>query len=81
MSACCNKIQNRAMRYYLGLYTKAPITGMQECMGWILSKYRRYFNLFSYWNYLIRRQYINQKQFFFRDLVKENNNWSLVIKI
>ena len=69
---CCNKIQNRAMRYYLGVHTKAPIIGMQGDMGWILPKFRRYINLFSYWNYVNSLDDDRLTTFiFYRDLGKE----------
>jgi len=37
-----NKIQNRAMRYYLGVHKFAPIAAMQGDLGWLSVKFRRY---------------------------------------
>ena len=37
-----NKIQNRAMRYYLGVHTFAAIAAMQGGLGWLSVKFRRY---------------------------------------
>ena len=39
---CCKKVQNRAMRYYLGVHKFAPIVGMQGDMGWLAVRLRRY---------------------------------------
>ena len=38
--AFCNNVQNRAMRYYLGVHKFAPISGMQGDFGWLSCKYR-----------------------------------------
>ena len=38
----CKNIQNRAMRYYLGVHKFAPIAGMQGDLGWLATKFRRY---------------------------------------
>ena len=37
-----DRVQNRAIRYYLGLHHNAPQLGYQADIGWILPKYRYY---------------------------------------
>ena len=36
------KIQNRAIRYFLGVHKNAPILGLQSEMGWLNVKFRLY---------------------------------------
>ena len=50
----CNNIQNRAIRYYLGLHRFAPVGGLQGEFGWVTPKYRRFKNIICYWNRLIK---------------------------
>ena len=33
-SYACNPVQNRAMRYYMGVHRFAPIVGMRDDFGW-----------------------------------------------
>ena len=39
---CCEKIQQRAIRYYLGVHQKSPILAIEGDMGWFTCKNRRY---------------------------------------
>ena len=48
----CNNVQNRAMRYYLGVHKFAPVVGMQGDLGWLSPKYRHYGCMLRYWNRL-----------------------------
>ena len=38
---CSKNIQNRAIRYYLGVHKYAPIAGLQGDLGWLATKLRR----------------------------------------
>ncbi|VDH98618.1 Hypothetical predicted protein [Mytilus galloprovincialis] len=49
-----DNIQNRAIRYYLGVHRFAPILAIHGDIGWIPSQYRRWINMVRYWNRLIR---------------------------
>ena len=40
--SACNTVQNRAMRYYMGVHRFAPIAGMRGDFGWSCTKYRRH---------------------------------------
>lgn len=48
-----DQIQNRAIRYYLGVHKNAPILGIQADMGWITPEFKYYLAMFRYWNRLI----------------------------
>ena len=37
----CNRVQTRALSYFLGVHNRAPVVGIQGDVGWILPKYRR----------------------------------------
>ena len=49
-TSAINKVQNRAWRFYLGLYLKAPIVDFQGEIGWMLLKYRHFLSMFKLWN-------------------------------
>ena len=40
----CNKLFNRAIRYFLGVPRSTPITGMQGDVGWTPRKFSRMIN-------------------------------------
>ena len=46
-------IQNRAMRYYLGVHRFCPIAGMQGDMGWVTPRLNRYIPIVRLWNRLL----------------------------
>ena len=46
-------IQNRAMRYFLGVRKYAPNAGLSGDMGWIKHAYNRYLCAFRFWNRLL----------------------------
>lgn len=73
----CNKLQNRAIRYFLGVHNKVPILAIQGDMGWVTPKYRSYLNMFRYWNYLVSLD-ANRltKHIFYWDMKEKSNNWS-----
>jgi len=48
-----DKVQNKAMRYFLGVHRYTPICGMRADMGWLKPIYGRYNRVFKYWNKLI----------------------------
>ena len=47
-----DKVQNRAIRYFLGLHRNAPTLGLQAEMGWMIPKYRYYISNLRFWNRL-----------------------------
>ena len=46
-------IQNRAIRYFLGVHRFTPILAITGDMGWIISTHRRWVNMLRLWNRLI----------------------------
>ena len=49
-SSFAEKVQNRAIRYFLGVHRNAPIQAIQAEMGWILPKYKFYMSSIRLWN-------------------------------
>ena len=77
----CNNIQNRAMRYYLGVHRFAPIVGMQGDFGWLSPRYRRFKCILNFWNRLICMSNNRlTKHVFTYDYQECYNNWSADIK-
>ncbi len=50
---CCNKVQQRALRYYLGVHQKTPLLAIEGDTGWIPSQIRRQKEMLRYWNRLL----------------------------
>ena len=46
-------LQNRAIRYFLGVHRFTPILAINGEMGWTLSIHRRWVNMIRLWNRLI----------------------------
>ena len=74
-----DKIQNRALRYYLGVHRFCPIPAMYGDTGWLECKYGRYVNMLKYWNRLIKMSDNRlAKKVFLYDYecsVNGNRNW------
>ena len=49
-----NVIQNKAMRYFLGVHRFTPVTALNGEMGWLPSRFRRYLNTIRLRNRLIK---------------------------
>ena len=74
----CNRIQNRAMCYYLGVHSRAPIAGMQGDIAWFLPKYRRYINMLRLWNRFISLSddRLTKQIFIWEHVLNQDNNGS-----
>ena len=46
-------VQNRAIRYFLGVHRFTPLLAINGEMGWTMSIHRRWANMFRLWNRLI----------------------------
>ena len=78
---CCKNIQNRAMRYYLGVHKYAPIAGMQGDLGWLATKFRRYICMVNFWNRIMKMDNSKLvKHIFNYDYGICKNNWSADMK-
>ena len=49
----CNRVQLRALRFFLGVHRFAPTAAVIGDTGWISSKTRHYINMARYWNRLV----------------------------
>ena len=49
----CNRVQTRALSYFVGVHNRAPVVGIQGDVGWILPKYRRLLKMLQLWNHLL----------------------------
>ena len=75
-------IQNRAIRYFLGVHRFTPILAISGDMGWPVSLHRRWFNMLRLWNRLIGMDNNRlTKQIFLNDFNRNrNNSWCSEIK-
>ena len=73
----CDKIQNRALRFFLGVHRFAPTTAVVGDTGWISSKTRHWINMVRYWNRLINMDHNRLcKRIFLWDNSLCSNNWN-----
>jgi hypothetical protein len=49
-----DNIQNRTIRYYLGVHRFTPVLALTGDTGWLPSIYRRWLNMVRYWNKLVQ---------------------------
>ena len=77
---CLERVQNRAIRYFVGVHPKSPIPAIQGDMGWFPCNFRRYFDIIRLWNRLISMDNCRlTKQVFLGDYEfhskQSNQNW------
>lgn len=75
------QIQNRAMRFYLGVHKFAPTLGMLGDLGWIPIKYSQFLCMLRFWNRLVTCPHdcLLYKVFLW-DNSKCHKNWCMEIK-
>ena len=66
-------VQNRAIRYFLGVHRFPPKLAINGDIGWLPAKERRWCNILRYWNRLIQ---MDKKYIFLWDYNICRNNWS-----
>ena len=49
----CDNVQNRAIRFVLGVLRFTPISFLYSEMLWQCTRYRQWLNMIRYWNQLI----------------------------
>jgi hypothetical protein len=77
----CDKVQYRAIRYYLGVHNKAPLLSLQGDMGWAESNDRHIVEMFRLWNRFIKLEDGSiTKKIFLWDKQNCNQNWSAEVK-
>ena len=75
-------IQNRAIRYFLGVHRFTPILAISGDMGWPVSLHRRWLNMLRLWIRLVGMDNNRlTKQIFVNDFNRNrNNSWGSEIK-
>jgi hypothetical protein len=74
-------VQNRAMRYFLGVHRFAPLLALYGDTGWIPCTYRRWSNILHFWNRMIAMDDNRlTKKVFLNDNTLCSNNWSSDVK-
>ncbi len=77
----CERIHQRASRYYMGVHPKTSILALISDMGSPTSQIKRHGNMIRYWNRLINMNDNRlAKQIFIYDISKCNSNWSSEVK-
>ena len=75
------RVQLRAIRYFLGVHNKVPIPGLHGDMGWQKLKFRNYICVLRFWNRLINMDDNRlTKKIFKWDYELCNKNWSEDVK-
>ena len=76
-----DSIQNRSIRYFLGVHRFAPKLAINGDMGWMPSTERRWYNMIRYWNRLVNMDdnRICKKVFVWAYTIC-HNNWSSEVK-
>lgn len=74
-------IQNRAIRYFLGVHRFTPILAIVGDSGWLPSQYRRWLNILRFWNRLLLMDDSRlTKHVFNFDYESGQNNWCREVK-
>ena len=72
-----DNIQNKAIRYFLGVHKFAPLAGIEGEMGWTNCRQRRHECILKFWNRLIKMENSRlTKRVFLHDFSLKHNNWS-----
>ena len=76
-----NQIQNRALRYFLGVHRFTRTAGLQGECGWLIPRYRRFICMLNVWNRMIKMNNNRLTKFIFMyDMRLCKSNWSSEIK-
>ncbi len=70
------RIQSRAIRYFLGVHTKTPIPALFGEVGWVQFKYKRWISMCRSWNhYIVMDNDRINKQIFLHDYLSDISSW------
>jgi hypothetical protein len=73
----CNIIQNRVLRYFLGVHKFTPTLGINGDTGWLHSRDRRQINMLRFWNRLMSMDNNRlTKKIFSWDMEQPGSSWS-----
>jgi hypothetical protein len=79
--SCCNKLQQRACRYYLGVHQRTPLLAIEGDIGWDQCKVRHYLEMGRFWNRLIQTSDSRLTKLIFEwDFSLCKNNWCSEMK-
>ena len=71
------QLQNRAIRYFLGVHKFAANAAIVGDMGWLQPKYSRYLQVFRFWNRLLSMNNNRlTKKVFLWDYRQNTLNWN-----
>ena len=78
----CERIQYRAIRYFLGVHKFCPIPALTGDMGWPSCRERRFKAMIRFWNRLVKLSddRLTKKVFLWDLEQKESGNWSSEIE-
>ncbi len=80
-SVSCERVQQRAIRYYLGVHPKAPLLAICGDMGWKNPQQSRQRKIIQYWNRLLNMSDDRlTKKLFLYDKTVCKDNWSSEVK-
>ena len=75
-SSPCDLVQNKTLRYYMGVHRFAPTAALHGESGWMMVRHRHLLSMPRLWNRLIAMDSNRQtKRVFLLDLSISNNNW------
>ncbi len=77
---CCDKIQYRAQRYYLGVHQKTPLLALDGDIGWLNCQNRRHIEMFKMWNRLVKMDDTKLTRKIFDYDHRICKNWSREVK-
>ena len=75
-----DKLQNRAIRFFLGLGPKTPICAMQGDMGWTSPSCRHIIKIVKLWNRIIKMEQSRLPFKLLKNLIHNNGGWIKKIK-
>ena len=74
------KVQNRAMRFFLGVHKFTPTLGMSGDMGWCDVDTEIKCNIIRQWNRIIKMSDDRiTKKIFIMDTIEQRSNWSICV--
>ena len=80
-ASCVNNVQNRAMRFYLGVHKCSPNHALAADVGWLSPRLSRYICRVRLWNRLVTMEETRlTKQIFEWDYNTSKRNWSRSMK-
>ncbi len=79
----CERVQQRAIRYFLGVHPKTPLLALAGDFGWINTQIKRQCNMMKYWNRLIEmdNERLTKKIFLYDYHNCDKNNWCSEMKM